>query len=1069
MAGTGRAAKSSPSTKASDRPFVRSLLLAQVFADRLGGRQEDILAALSACAQGRSGGGASHFAEALAVRTTLALPRADLAAWDKAIGEHEARLAHGREGFRLTHFQWLACLAVEWHLAGLKQNTAAHVAAIEAFRAEYLPHLSAYRAEDARKLACFMATGAGKTLVLHINLLQFLDHGLFTPQNMLLLTPSEALSAQHRRELDASGLAHLPLTVTEITKFFVDETNCKRPKKGVSEGTSRYEGPNLLLVDEGHKGGSSESGAERQWRTIREALAQGGTEEKAGFTFEYSATFAQIADKDAGLHDEYGKCVAVDFGYARFYREGYGKEPRVLNAHDAEGADQTLAAGLIHFYQQRRAFADHRALAADYQVEPPLLACVGKDVTASANSDVVGLARFLARAANDMDWLAEQFAAVSSWSRPAQGDLRGDPLDFTYLAGLNLPPEALARDMQARLFGGSGQMEARLISDKEIGLKCRGAADDAYFGVIRVGEARKLLDLLEKAGITKSEPDRLAGSLFARIDEDERLTVLVGAKMFVEGWSSWRVSALGLMNVGRSPGAEIIQLFGRGVRLKGRAWSLKREAAAPPALALLQTLCVFGVRADYMQKYLETLAQEGVKPKTFYVDIAPPSPSIDSLGLLTLQTDDAPFREPVVFDAEEARPVVEIVAPLVFVSQGLSGAQALGGALIRTPIKRDWLAEDGEEWAFQLALSLKRRNRWPNLFVMPSALMIFLERCAVEAPADYFADSAQAVARRGQVAATCIEKGLTSFMRAEERRWRMERLTSVRLDDDNAGLPWSAEGTTRKLRYRLEVDVAGAVTRSLLAMAEGFVKSGALRPSFFTELQALVAREVGMGELADRLEAMLAQPLPQSDDLAPPLPRLYFDRHLYQPLLLAQPMVLVEAGGQLALFGGDGAPPQGLRISPPGLNEGESRFVWDLRKFWDANHDKGAWTNTHLFLLRNPASGGVTLFRQEGFAPDFLLWLKRGDAQVLAFIDPKGLGKTWPEDKIEMLKGLDTLTLSLPVRGYLATPTPREALALSPGIGSDNANLAQEHVYLQEGDYVERLIHEIAGALSSTS
>jgi hypothetical protein len=34
---------------------------------------------------------------------------------------------------------------------------------------------------------------------------------------------------------------------------------------------------------------------------------------------------------------------------------------------------------------------------------------------------------------------------------------------------------------------------------------------------------------------------------------------------------------MGLMHVGRSEGSQIIQLFGRGVRLKGYEWSLKRS------------------------------------------------------------------------------------------------------------------------------------------------------------------------------------------------------------------------------------------------------------------------------------------------------------------------------------------------------------------------------------------------------------------------------------------------------------------------------------------------------------
>ena len=55
--------------------------------------------------------------------------------------------------------------------------------------------------------------------------------------------------------------------------------------------------------------------------------------------------------------------------------------------------------------------------------------------------------------------------------------------------------------------------------------------------------------------------------------------MLIGSKKFTEGWSSWRVSSMGLMNIGRGEGPEIIQLFGRGVRLRGYNTSLKRSRA----------------------------------------------------------------------------------------------------------------------------------------------------------------------------------------------------------------------------------------------------------------------------------------------------------------------------------------------------------------------------------------------------------------------------------------------------------------------------------------------------------
>ncbi|MFN3920761.1 MAG: hypothetical protein ACK4JF_10855, partial [Methylohalobius sp.] len=91
----------------------------------------------------------------------------------------------------------------------------------------------------------------------------------------------------------------------------------------------------------------------------------------------------------------------------------------------------------------------------------------------------------------------------------------------------------------------------------------------------------------------------------------------IGAKKFIEGWNSWRVASMGLLNIGKNEGAQIIQLFGRGVRLKGRGMSLKRSAALegkhPKHIGLLETLNIFAVRANYMAQFRDYLEREGVE------------------------------------------------------------------------------------------------------------------------------------------------------------------------------------------------------------------------------------------------------------------------------------------------------------------------------------------------------------------------------------------------------------------------------------------------------------------------
>ena len=61
------------------------------------------------------------------------------------------------------------------------------------------------------KLAFWMATGSGKTLLMHINILQYWDalsrHGRLNELNrVLLLTPNEGLSQQHLQEFRRAGI-----------------------------------------------------------------------------------------------------------------------------------------------------------------------------------------------------------------------------------------------------------------------------------------------------------------------------------------------------------------------------------------------------------------------------------------------------------------------------------------------------------------------------------------------------------------------------------------------------------------------------------------------------------------------------------------------------------------------------------------------------------------------------------------------------------------------------------------------------------------------------------------------
>ena len=61
---------------------------------------------------------------------------------------------------------------------------------------------------------------------------------------------------------------------------------------------------------------------------------------------------------------------------------------------------------------------------------------------------------------------------------------------------------------------------------------------------------------------------------------------------------------MGLINMGKGEGPQIIQLFGRGVRLKGEGLSLKRSNENKYQMKSLETLNIFGLNADYINSFL---------------------------------------------------------------------------------------------------------------------------------------------------------------------------------------------------------------------------------------------------------------------------------------------------------------------------------------------------------------------------------------------------------------------------------------------------------------------------------
>jgi hypothetical protein len=503
-------------------------------------------------------------------------------------------------------------------------------------------------AGDARtqlnKLAYWSATGSGKTLLMHVNIRQY-HHYLNragradTLNRTILLTPNEGLSRQHLREFAESGIAAELFDKNQSAMFAgstVDVIDINKLADDMGDKTvavAAFERSNLVLVDEGHRG----IGAAGKWLERRNALCE------EGFSFEYSATFGQAVkgSKPEGgnesLSDQYAKSVLVDYSYRFFYGDGFGKDYQILNLEqqlDAEHQQSYLVACLMTFFQQQRLFVGGSVNAVRTER--------GRSV-----SDVVEILLFLNR------FLADRTGSIKTIdSVLREGFVAANSKDlfarrFQYLSSQHLTATQIYDEVLATLFnapvGGSLHVENLQGATGELALR---VGDHDPFGVINVGDDAKLLGLCEAARLGVATRD-FAGSLFHEINQPaSTVNLLIGSRKFTEGWSSWRVSTMGLMNIGKSEGSQIIQLFGRGVRLQGYGGSLKRSStygsslATPQHIGVLETLGVFGVHADYMATFRDFLVEEGLPAEEATEVLLPVRTNLGATPLRTLKLRD---------------------------------------------------------------------------------------------------------------------------------------------------------------------------------------------------------------------------------------------------------------------------------------------------------------------------------------------------------------------------------------------------------------------------------------------
>jgi len=964
----------------------------------------ELLADFKDVAEGYDDSGRSFIFHRLIARgDKLKIPDIAISKYDDNIYLHLTGINLRRPSpISLRYFQHLAVLFSEFYLDWYFNRRSELLLSLNNFikdKNSTLPSISQsqerFNESDLKKLAYWMATGSGKTLILHINYRQFLFYNNLPLDNILLITPNEGMSKQHMEEmalssipakrfdLNQSGLMATVdnlVNVLEITKLVEEKRG-----GGVSVPVEAFEGNNLIFVDEGHKGTGGDV-----WRHYRDALGD------TGFTFEYSATFGQAltAARNDQLTAEYGKAILFDYSYRYFHGDGFGKDFIILNLLDELEEAKTeflLLGNLISFYEQQLVFAEKQESIRSYNLEKPLWVFVGSTVNAVYTedgekcSDVLTVLRFLARVLkNDGNWV---IGAIDQLLNGNSGLVTQDGSDvflgkFEHLKETGLNPNKLYQGLLEMVFhtSDSGIMHLYDIRgcDGELGLKASGS--DNYFGLVYIGDttAFKKLVVQDDSGII-CEDDNLSNSLFDGINQSgTSIDILIGAKKFMEGWNSWRVSSMGLLNIGRSEGSEIIQLFGRGVRLKGKGLALKRSSALsgnhPRCLRVLEKLNIFAVRANYMTQFRDFLDKEGVEIDDhleFPIPIVPNNELMNH-GLVVP-------RVPSVSEFSTDEYLLLVPDPTITVTVDMSikvevhesGRDGIVLTDASTGIERHIPDQSLElvDWerVYLDVIAYKERRGYSNLVIeydtpktiittrKPDRLYRLLADEPIVKP-EAFSD--RLFLHRAVI--NILKKYVDKFYRINHERWDTNNMVYQIISEEDPNLDFNkASNDIGAGNYILRIN------RS--------------------EIELLAAIDT----LIDNVESLYQEETEE-------LPRIYFDRHLYQPLL-------AEHGERVG-------------INPPGLSQSEIKFVRDLREFWTIERDRFIGS-VEVFLLRNLSRGhGIGFFEDRGFYPDFILWIKKDDEQSIVFVEPHGMFYSKPyiqDDKARLHEALPLLADSL--------------------------------------------------------
>ncbi|MGI6342702.1 MAG: DEAD/DEAH box helicase family protein [Bacteroidales bacterium] len=441
--------------------------------------------------------------------------------------------------------------------------------------------------EFLNRASFWMATGSGKTLVM-IKLIESL-HQLATynhipKKDILILAPKDEILNQIKehidifnknssvkinlkdlREFEKSKQLQKSLYESDaITVFYYRSDNITDVDKTelLSYKTVLNNGKWYVLLDEAHKGEKEDSVRQAYYSILAHN----------GFIFSFSATFTDTVDIVT---------TAYNFNLKKFIESGYGKHIIVSgqeykdwnrrNQDEFSEAEKTemVVKSLLVFTAIKKEAEKIKKHHPDLYHNPLLITIANEVNTVDA----------------ELKLFFRQLAIVASGKydiKKAKDVLKNDLLIYkSYQFDTAVIPTFFIqsieniskKDILKYVFNANsfGKIEYTRIlnNNREVAFRLKTAAAGKHFCLLVASDATKWSEnILENYEYTETP---LTASYFKTINNQESdINILLGSRIFTEGWDSNRPNVVNLINIGVEESAQkfVLQAIGRGVRIQ---------------------------------------------------------------------------------------------------------------------------------------------------------------------------------------------------------------------------------------------------------------------------------------------------------------------------------------------------------------------------------------------------------------------------------------------------------------------------------------------------------------------